>query len=81
MDKLSPAASAAKSWDHLDIVDFYIDDAADTIAGCCPPAGGMSCDVKKRCHSSDECDNDSDSVDNVMNYLSSGHCDTADTLV
>jgi len=73
-------SSGAKSWDHLDTVDFYIDDGAEAIAGYC---GGVPSQSTKSQSLHDpydkHCVDGEKDRDSMWNYLLSDN--PAETLV
>jgi len=84
-DHRSSGTSGTKSWDHLDTVDFYIDDSAEAIAGYCPPAGGMPSQLRKSNCSPDDshkgCRGAEQDKDDVWNYLLTLSGNPSETLV
>jgi len=84
-DHQSSGTSGTKSWDHLDTVDFYIDDSAEAIAGYFPPAGAVPSQLRKSYHLRDDCHkgcHDTEQAkDDVWNYLSTMSGDLSETLV
>jgi len=73
------SSPATKSWDKLETVDFFIDDGAEVIAGCCPQADTQS-RLQKDNVLDGSCDKDSDN-DAVLNDLLFTCGDLIETLV
>lgn len=77
----SPAASAGKSWDRLDTVDFYIDDGTEIIAGYRPPAVDKPSHSRKSSRSDDMDDGESNVAELDGEDSLDGCADLAETLV
>ena len=78
--RLSSTDSPDVSLDHPETVDFFIDDGADAVSGCCAPLHGEVVSRSGKSRPSDDKDSDSLAT-NVWNDLLQALGDIAETLV